>query len=167
MRKWLVSPLLSLTLFLMWLLLVQSISFSHVFLAAVLAVGIPFLSKSLMPHSPTIRKPKVILDLVLHVLVDISRSAIAVSYLIVFRHNKNLNTQFIYIPLTLTDPSALAVLAGIINCTPGTVWVEINPKNHALLLHVFDLKDEAWWRDAIRDRFEKPLLAIYENKELH
>jgi|SRR5690554_242160 len=165
MRRWLVSPLLSLTLFLMWLLLVQSLSFADVFLAVVLAVAIPFISKSLMPHSPTIRKPKIIIALVLHVLVDISRSAIAVSYLIIFRHSKNLNTQFIYIPLTLRDPSALAVLAGIINCTPGTIWVEIDPKDHALLLHVFDLKDEVWWRNAIRDRFEKPLLAIYENKE--
>ncbi|WP_211242685.1 Na+/H+ antiporter subunit E, partial [Halopseudomonas bauzanensis] len=38
-----------------------------------------------------------------------------------------LNSQFIRIPLDLRDPHGLAVLACIINSTPGTVWVEIIP----------------------------------------
>lgn len=166
MKRWLVSPLLSLTLFLMWLLLVQSLAISDIALALILAIGIPLISDGLIPHSPTIGKPKVIVLLMWYVFVDITRSAIAVGYLIIVGQRENLNSQFIYIPLVLKDPTALAVLAGIINSTPGTIWVDLEPDNHALLLHVFDLKDEAWWHNTIRYRLEKPLLAIFENKEI-
>jgi predicted nucleic acid-binding protein len=38
--------------------------------------------------------------------------------------------------LTLKDPHGLAVLAGIITSTPGTVWVEHDVETGTLTLHV-------------------------------
>jgi multicomponent K+:H+ antiporter subunit E len=49
--------------------------------------------------------------------------------------------------------------------TPGTVWVEILPERHELSLHVFDLHDQQWWIDTIRERYERPLIAIFESEE--
>lgn len=45
--------------------------------------------------------------------------------------------------------------------TPGTVWVEILPDRHELVLHVFDLHDGQWWIDAIKNRYEKPIIDIF------
>ena len=50
----------------------------------------------------------------------------------------------------------------LINSTPGTVWVEILPEGHQLVLHVFDLHDEQWWIDTIKQRYERPLIEVFE-----
>jgi multisubunit Na+/H+ antiporter MnhF subunit len=34
--------------------------------------------------------------------------------------------------------------------------VDLLPDGHELLLHVFDLHDEAWWIDTIKTRYEQP-----------
>ena len=46
---------------------------------------------------------------------------------------------FVRITLDLTNRNALAILAIIITSTPGTAWIEYEPRNGQLLLHVFDL----------------------------
>jgi multicomponent K+:H+ antiporter subunit E len=72
------------------------------------------------------------------------------------------NSQFIKIPLDMRDPYGLAMLSCLINTTPGTVWVEILEEKHELVLHVFDLHDAQWWIDTIKERYEKPLIEIFE-----
>lgn len=157
------TPLMILSLFIIWLLLQQEISFASVLLAAVLAFTIPWLTHKLSPFSTRVKHPVLIIKLIYAVLMDILRSAISVALLILFPSKKGMNSQFIYIPLDLKNPSGLAVLAGIVNSTPGTVWVDITPHCHQLLLHVFDLKDEAWWVNHIKNNYETPLIAIFES----
>lgn len=163
MNRVLPSPLLSLTLFVMWLLLNQTVHPAHLLLGAVLAIVAPLLTRQFRPVIARVKKPLLIIQLMAHVFMDIMRSAINVGRLILFIRHEKLNSQFIRIPLDLTDPSGLAVLAGIINSTPGTVWVEIMPETGELSLHVFDLQEEAWWINTIKNRYEKPLMAIFES----
>lgn len=157
------SPLMILSLFIIWLLLQQEITWPSVLLAALLAFSLPWLSHKLSPFSTRVKRPVLIIKLVFAVLMDILRSAMSVALLIIYPGKKGLNSQFIYIPLDLKHPSGLAVLAGIVNSTPGTVWVDIVPEKHQLLLHVFDLKDEAWWINHIKNQYETPLIAIFES----
>ena len=52
-------------------------------------------------------------------------------------------------------------LSCLINSTPGTVWVEVLPEGHDLVLHVLDLHDEQWWIDTIKQRYERPLMEMF------
>ena len=66
------------------------------------------------------------------------------------------------IPLELRDPSALAALATITTVVPGTVWSELAFDRSALLLHVWDLNDEAEFIAYFKARYERPLMEIFE-----
>ena len=67
---------------------------------------------------------------------------------------------FVVVPLELREPAALAILASILTCTPGTAWVEYDSTANKLLIHVFDLVDEAHWIDLIKNRYERLLLEM-------
>jgi multicomponent K+:H+ antiporter subunit E len=56
----------------------------------------------------------------------------------------------------------LAVLAIIVTATPGTAWMEYDAASGSLLLHVFDLVDEASWTDLVKNRYEHMLMEIFE-----
>ena len=62
----------------------------------------------------------------------------------------------------LTNEYGLAILACIITSTPGTIWMSYEPKQRVLLIHVFDLVDEATWIRMIAERYERPLREIFE-----
>ncbi|MCB5227444.1 Na+/H+ antiporter subunit E [Alishewanella sp. 16-MA] len=162
MNKLLPSPLLSVSLILVWLLLNQSLALSQLLLGGLLAWVIPMYCAPLAIKGSRIRKPWVLFRLLAWSATEIVRSCINVSRIILFRRQHQLNSQFIRVPLHLRDVTGLAVLSCIINSTPGTVWVEILPDTHELSLHVFDLHDEAWWIDTIKQRYEQPLIEIFE-----
>ena len=54
---------------------------------------------------------------------------------------------------------ALAMINAVI---PGTVWSELAPDRSALLLHVFDLADEAAFIAHYKADYEHPLWEIFE-----
>lgn len=157
-------PSLRLTgfLLLVWLLLTESISPGNVLLGLAFAVLFALLARPFMPIRVRLSRPLQLGRLLSGALVEIVRSAFNVSRVILFARYERVNSQFITVPLTLRDPTALAVLSCIINSTPGTVWVDILPGSHRLLLHVFDLHDAGWWAETIRTRYEEPLMAIFE-----
>ena len=165
-NRWLPRPLTSAALFATWLLVNQSLDAAHLLLAFVLALGIPLLTHPLQPLSdPRPVKPLVLFRLLAMALVEIVRSCFNVSRIILFAKSSGLKSQFIRIPLDLTNPYGLALLSCLINSTPGTVWVEILPENYELALHVFDLHDEKWWIDTIKERYEKPLIEVFEGRK--
>jgi multicomponent K+:H+ antiporter subunit E len=96
------------------------------------------------------------------VLVDTIVSCGRVSLVILGGPERRRNSGFLDIPLDLRDPHGLAVLACIVNSTPGTVWAELSDDRSLLTLHVLDLRDEQAWIDTIKTRYEKPLMAIFE-----
>jgi multicomponent K+:H+ antiporter subunit E len=162
MMRWLPAPRLSAALLVIWLLVNQSIEPGTLILGAILAIVIPNWFRAILPVDVTIRRPVVIVRLIVGSMIEIIRSCFNVSLLILFTRRDRLNSQFITVPLDLRSPSGLAVLSGIINTTPGTVWVELLPDTYDLALHVFDLHDEQWWIDTIKTRYEKPLIEIFE-----
>ena len=56
----------------------------------------------------------------------------------------------------------LAALAAIITATPGTVWAGLSDDGQQLTLHILDIEDEEHWIRYIKDRFERPLMRIFE-----
>ncbi len=164
-KRWLPFPLLSLVLLLFWLLLNESVAPSDILLGAVLGFFVPLLARPLVPDGyPKLNKPFALFRLLSMALVEIIRSCLNVSWLILSSRRHGLNSQFITIPLDMRNHYGLALLSCLINSTPGTVWVEILPGKHELALHVFDLHDAQWWVDTIKTRYEKPLMEIFEQE---
>lgn len=163
MRRWLPSPPLSMALFAVWLLLNQTLDAATLLMAAILAVVVPLLTRSLRPATVRMRKPGVALRLVLRALADMLHSALTVGQLLLTRRTADIRSSFVEIPLTLRDPNALAMLAMICCLTPGTAWGELSFDRSRLLLHVFDLQDEAAFIALIKERYETPLMEIFES----
>jgi multicomponent K+:H+ antiporter subunit E len=55
------------------------------------------------------------------------------------------------------------VLAMVMCLTPGTAWGEVAFDRSTLLIHVFDLDDEAAFVAMIKSRYERPLMEIFES----
>jgi multicomponent K+:H+ antiporter subunit E len=134
-----------------------------VLLGGCLAIAVPLLVRPLQARDhPRLRRPLALIRLLRMAVPEIVRSCFTVSRLILFPRPGGVNARFIRIPLDLRSPYGLAVLSCLINMTPGTVWVEILPGRHELVMHVFDLNDEQWWIDTIKQRYEQPLQDIFE-----
>lgn len=155
--------LLCLVMLVMWLLLNASLSFGQVLLGALLTLGLLGLAKRLRPVRPRLARPLLLLPLIPVVLADVLRSNIGVARVVLgLTGGRPVNSGFLDIPLDLRDPHALAVLAAIITSTPGTSWAGVSPDGKWLKLHVLDLQDDQYWIDTIKQRYEQPLMRIFE-----
>ena len=155
-----VPPILTGTLLVMWLLLNDSLSLGHIVLGLLFAVALAWSSGTLRPLTPRIRQAHLALVLLALVLRDIVRSNLGVARIVL--GGREVHSGFVNIPLDLTDPHGLAVLAGIVTATPGTVWVDHDAATSTLTLHVLDLKSETEWIDWIKQRYERLLMGIFE-----
>jgi len=163
MKRWLPSPPLSLGLFVVWLLLNQSMDAATLLLAAILAFAVPLLTQSLRPATAKMRRPGLALRLSGVIVFDLVHSALAVARLLLTRRSARMEPHFVRVPLEMRDPNALAVLAMILCLTPGTAWGEISFDRSSLLIHVFDEDDEQAFIAMIKSRYERPLMEIFES----
>ena len=162
MKRLLPSLPLALLLFVVWLLLNQSVSPGTLLMGAVLAVLVPLGTKSLRPGSVTMRKPLVAFKLWAIVMRDFVRSNIRVATLILTRRPRDIPSGFLLVPLDMRDPHALALLAMILCLTPGTAWAEVSRDRSMLLLHVFEIDDADAMVAMVKRRYERPLMEIFE-----
>ncbi|BEP43944.1 Na+/H+ antiporter subunit E [Variovorax sp. 375MFSha3.1] len=163
MKRLIPSPPLSLALFVIWLLLNQSLEASTLLSGVLLAIAVPLLTKGLRPATVRMRRPGVALRLCGVVLYDMSVSVFAVARALLTRRSENIQASFLRIPLDMRDPNGLAVLSMIMCLTPGTAWGEVAFDRSTLLIHVFDLDDEAAFIAQIKSRYERPLMEIFES----
>lgn len=155
-------PLLTLALTLMWLMLQQSAGLGHILLGFFVAWLASLAMARLQPHKPRIRRPGLILKLAAEVTVDILRSNLAVTRIVVAGERRETTAGFLKMPLELKDPMGLAVLSCIVTATPGSAWLEYDPEESHVLIHVLDLIDEHEWIDTIKRRYESLLLEIFQ-----
>lgn len=162
MKKLLPAPLISIGLFVMWLLLNRSLSLGHMLLALLLALSLPVMFRQLRPQRVRVRHLGTVLRLCFTVVLDTTQSNIAVLRFLLLPHTRRHHADFVKIPLQLRDPNGLAVLAMIVCITPGTAWAELSRDRSMLMLHVLEVHD----RDAIvhhvQTRYERPLMEIFE-----
>ncbi len=160
MSRLLPYPVLAASLLVMWLVL-NGPSPGHIALGAVVALVASRIMAALEPAKPRLRRWYLIPRLVLIVLLDITRSNVAVTRNILGGSSSR-KAGFVTIPLQLRDRTGLAVLAVIITSTPGTAWVEYHSGSGRLMIHVLDLVDEREVIDQIKQRYESLLLEIFE-----
>lgn len=162
MKRLLPSPWLSLGLLGGWLLLTRSFSVGQLLLGVVVAVAMPLLMAPLRPRPGPLRRWGRLLRLILRVGADVVRSALWVAAGVVRAKSRAPRGTFVLVPLDLRDTHALAALAMITAVIPGTVWSELAPDRSALLIHVFDLDDEAAFIQHFKTDYEQPLKEIFE-----
>lgn len=148
----------------LWLFLNDSASPGNIALGAAIAIGltVALRASQLRPLQARPKHLATMLRLIGHVAVDITRSNIAVASLIWAGRRMQATSGFINIPLRIRDPHGLAALACIVTYTPGTVWADYSEDDSLLTLHVLDLKDESEWLHIIQERYERPLMEIFE-----
>jgi len=158
-----IPPMLAIALIGLWLLLNDTLEPAQIVLGGVLAVLFTLGIARMRPLQPRVRRLPLAIKLIFVVLMDIVRSNIAVGRVILgLVRDHEVKSGFLDIPMQLRDPHGLAVLSMIVTSTPGTVWVELSPDGGTLRLHVLDLQDEAGWIRLIKQRYERPLLEIFE-----
>lgn len=147
----------------LWLLLNQTAAPLQVLLAVAMATALAWAFSPLRPLQARVRNPRVAVALLSTVLADIVRSNVAVARIVLgLVPGRDVHSGFLDVPLDLRDPHGLAGLAMILTATPGTVWVDLAADGSAITLHILDLDDEEAWIRRIKDRYEQPLMRIFE-----
>lgn len=160
-RRWLPHPLLSLTLFVVWLLLVNSISTGSALFALALAVLVPSLTNAFWPEHVRIRRPLLLVPYGLRLIGDIVIANLHVARLIL-GPAAPLRPAFVRMPIDLHDEFAVTLLASTVSLTPGTVSADISADRRSLLIHALDLDDADALVAQIKRRYETPLREIFE-----
>ena len=154
-------PLLSLFLLVVWLGLVNKVTPGNVLLGVVFGIVIPMLTAPYWPDRPRLARPLKIAEYVLVVLWDIVVANFQVAAIILFKRNADIRSAWITVPVELTAPEAITVLAGTITMTPGTVSAMLSADGRAILVHALHADDPDAVRDAIKDRYERRLKEIF------
>lgn len=162
MTRLLPAPRLSLALWVLWLVLNQSLSPGNVLLGALLGFLAPLLTKRLRPQRARFKNPLAIIRLFLLVGREVVVSNLQVGWTVWNAGRRPPNAAFVKIPLDLHDANGLAALSMITTVIPGTVWSELALDRSALLMHVFDLQDEASFIEHFKATYERPLMEIFQ-----
>jgi multicomponent K+:H+ antiporter subunit E len=153
-------PVASAAVFVLWLLLNNTVAPAHVALAAVLAFAVPLAVRPLLDAPTRVRSPGAALRLLLIVLKDIVTSNIVVAKLVLGPLGR-MRPGFIRVPLEVRHPYGISLLASIITMTPGTVSAQVDEDRREILVHVLNLDDPAALVADIKARYEAPLLEIF------
>ena len=153
--------LLSLSLTVLWLLLVNSFSAGALVLGALLGWLIPFATSRFWPEAITVRQPGVLLRFLGVFAWDIVRGSFQVAGLIL-RGPARLRPAFVEVPLALKTDLGISLLANTISLTPGTVSAQLSPDRQVLLVHTLNTDDPAALVAEIKQRYETPLRIIFE-----
>jgi len=159
--RFLPHPLLSLSLAVVWLLLVNSVSPNSILFAAIIGVLIPIVTQPFWPDMPRLRNPVAIVGYVFLVLYDIVVANISVAMIVLFKPRAKLKPAWICVPLDIRSPEAITVLASTITLTPGTVSCDLAEDGHAILVHCLHAPDPDAIREDIKQRYERRLKEIF------
>ena len=161
MKRLFPHPYLSVLLVLIWLLLVNDFRWGSLVFGLILSVVIPALIAPYWPLRPSLRSGGKLISYTGLVVWDIIIANIQVARIVMFKPNRDLRPAWITIPLELRSPEAIAVLAGTITLTPGTVSCDLSECGHALLVHCLHAPDPDSVVVEIKTRYETRLKEIF------
>lgn len=161
MRWFLPHPALSAMLLVVWLLMANQITGGGVVLGGFLAIVLPKFTQPFWPARPSIRFGRTLIAYVGIVVLDILVANFHVAWLILFRRNRDLRAAWLVVPIELTTPEAITVLAATISLTPGTVSSDVSADGRSLLVHALDVADPAAEVARIKTRYEARLMKVF------
>lgn len=160
-RRLLPHPALCVLLVVVWMLLVNELSFGALFLALIFGVLVPLVTSRFWPDRPEIRFGRDALAYLMIVMFDIVVANFQIAWIILTRRNRDLRSCWLVIPTELRSAEAITVLAGTISLTPGTVSSDISSDGRALLVHALDVADPVAEVARIKQRYEARLMKVF------
>jgi multicomponent K+:H+ antiporter subunit E len=160
MNRILPHPGLSVLLVVMWMVMVNDLTFGTLFLGLAVGIGVPIFTAPWWPGRPHVRYLPALAYVAL-VVWDIIVANIHVAAIILFKPNHALRPAWLTIPLELTTPEAITVFAGTISLTPGTVSADISACGRFLLVHALHAPDPASEIANVKARYETRLSRIF------
>lgn len=160
MNRLLPHPGLSALLVVMWMVMVNDLTFGTLFLALVVGIAVPLFTAPWWPGRPKVHFGPAISYLAL-VLWDIVVANFQVAAIILFMPGRDLRPAWLTVPLDLTSPEAITVFAGTISLTPGTVSSDISACGKYLLVHALHAPDPDAAVAQVKTRYEARLTRIF------
>jgi len=160
LRRALPQPVMSLLIFGLWLALAPAPGPGQLLLAALLGLGLPWLTRRFWPDPPRVAEIGTGLRLIGRVLRDILIANLEVARRVV-GPIRSLRPAFLEVPLDIADPFVATLLGSIVSLTPGTVSVEIDRHRRILLVHALHVEDQAAAIAQIKARYEAPLRKVF------
>ena len=155
-------PILSLTLTLVWLGLVNTVTLGNLLLGAALGTIVPIMTAAYWPNRARLGRPVMIAEYAAIVLWDILVANVEVAMIVLFKPNREIRSHWITVPLELTSPEAITMLAGTITMTPGTVSAMLAADGGSILVHCLHTDDPEGVRRDIKSRYETRLKEIFQ-----
>jgi len=152
-------PFVSIIVAASWLMLNHSAQLFDVVVAIILGLVIPKLIQPFIVSTPNIQWKSAI-KLFFVVLWDIIICNIKVAKQ-VLGPTKNLHPKWFRVPLETDHEHVNTLLAMIITTTPGTVSAGIDQERGDILVHALSCDDIEAEIDAIKARYEVPLIEIF------
>ena len=162
MRRWLPHPILTPTLALIWVLLVNSVAPGPVLLGLLLGWLIPIFTLRFWPDPVPVRHPLTLLRFLLVVGYDILVANLAVAWLIL-RGARHIRPAFVTVPLDLRSELGISLLANTVSLTPGTVSSWLSPDRRILVVQGLDVADPKALVATIKQRYETPIRRVFES----
>lgn len=159
-NKLLPHPVLTVILWLIWLLLNNTVAAGHILLGLILAILIPFLTSAFWPEKVRIQSPLTLFQFLAIVLWDIVMANMIVAKLILGR-NDDLKPAFFDVELDIRTPLGISLLANTISLTPGTVSCDLSADQRRLLVHALHVEDIPGAIRRIKQRYETPLKKVF------
>jgi multicomponent K+:H+ antiporter subunit E len=160
MKRLIPYPLRSAALLLCWLALNQSLHPAHWAMGAIIGLTLAPALAALTPRVTTLRRTGLALRLLAVFIGDIIIANIEVARRILGPESA-IQPRFVWVPLSIANPQGLAVFASMITMTPGTLSVDITADRRWLLVHAFNVADEAALIREVQQRYERPLMEIF------
>jgi multicomponent K+:H+ antiporter subunit E len=160
MSRLLPHPGLTVLLVMMWMVMVNDLSFGVLFLGLVFGIAVPIFTAPWWPGRPRVRFLPAVAYVGL-VLWDIVVANFEVAAIILFKRNRDLRPAWLTVPLEVTTPEAITVFAGTISLTPGTVSADVSACGNFLLVHALHAPDPAAEIAKVKARYEARLKEIF------
>ena len=161
MRKLFPHPVLTVTLIFVWMLLANRLAVGSLVMAIILGTAIPLITASYWPGRPRLKHPFGLISYTSLVAWDVIIASFQVAKIIVFMPRDQIQSCFIPVPIDLTTPEAITLLAGTITMTPGTLTADISSDGTVLLVHSLHAPDPDAIKDEIKSRYETRLKRIF------
>lgn len=158
--KWLPHPIGSCVLTVFWLWLNNTVEPGHVLLGAFLGWALPLGSRRFWPEHERVSKPWRLLPFALVVLADVVTANLRIARA-VLGPVARLRPGFARVPLDVRSDIGIAVLAGTITLTPGTLSADLSEDRRELVVHYLDERDPDGLVAGIKERYERPIIEVF------
>ena len=153
-------PGLSALLVVVWMVMVNDLTFGTLFLGLVVGLSLPLFTAAYWPSRPEVNFIAGFTYIAI-VLWDIIVANFEVAAIILFKPNHRLQPAWLAIPLELDSPEAITVFAGTISLTPGTVSADVSACGSWLLVHALHAPDPSAEIARVKARYEARLKRIF------